>query len=213
MRRIALFPLPVVLFPGTSMPLHIFEPRYRQMVARALEYDRRFGLIYHDPERLGAFGTEPGRVGTVAEISEFQILPDGRSLILVSGVERFRIEDGIESDTSYFEALVEGFHDDTPSDEEALIRRRQSSLALFSSVVERLSEEEAGEVDTLREADPSQEVSFHIAGRIRIDPGWQQALLELPMETLRLDRLDRLLSELLVRDLPGDEGQPGTPSA
>jgi len=107
MRRLPLFPLPVVLFPGAVTPLHIFEPRYRQMVARCIEYDRRFGLLYHDPDRLGPFERTPGRVGTVAEIGEFRILPDGRSLLLATGIERFRIVDGIESDTKYHEALVE----------------------------------------------------------------------------------------------------------
>ncbi|TVP47096.1 MAG: hypothetical protein EA350_06025 [Gemmatimonadales bacterium] len=111
MRRLPLFPLPVVLFPGAVTPLHIFEPRYRQMVARCIEYDRRFGLLYHDPDRLGPFERTPGRVGTVAEIGEFRILPDGRSLLLASGIERFRIVDGIESDTKYHEALVETMTD------------------------------------------------------------------------------------------------------
>ncbi|CAN5816373.1 hypothetical protein BH23GEM11_BH23GEM11_18510 [soil metagenome] len=111
MRRLPLFPLPVVLFPGAVTPLHIFEPRYRQMVARCIEYDRRFGLLYHDPDRLGPFELTPGRVGTVAEIGEFRILPEGRSLLLATGIERFRIVDGIESDTKYYEALVEPMFD------------------------------------------------------------------------------------------------------
>ena len=65
MRRLPLFPLDVVLFPGELLPLHIFEPRYRRMVARCLETDHRFGLIYHDSDRLGPFLMEEGRVGAL----------------------------------------------------------------------------------------------------------------------------------------------------
>jgi Lon protease-like protein len=189
------------------MPLHVFEPRYRQMVARCLEYDRQFGLIYHDPERLGAFGTEPGRVGTVVEISDFQILPDGRSLMLVTGVERFRIEDGIESETLYHEGLIDTLDDREPADIEALMLRRQSSIALFASVVERLRDDVA-DADTLRELDPAEEVSFRIAERIHVDAAWTQALIELPDEVLRLDRIDRLLGEVLFRS-QAEAGEDG----
>ena len=93
-----LFPLPgVVLFPHAVLPLHIFEPRYRQMVAHCVEGNEQFGLIYHDPDRHGPFSTENGGVGCVARILKYQPLPDGRSLILCRGLDRFRIEDGIES--------------------------------------------------------------------------------------------------------------------
>ncbi|NNK64997.1 MAG: ATP-dependent protease, partial [Gemmatimonadetes bacterium] len=53
MLTLPLFPLPVVLFPGTCTPLHIFEPRYQKMVAKCLAGDRRFGLIYHDSDDQG----------------------------------------------------------------------------------------------------------------------------------------------------------------
>lgn len=247
LRRLPLFPLPVVLFPGAAMPLHIFEPRYRQMVARCLEYDRKFGLVYHDPDRMGPFGMEPDRVGTIAEIGEFQILPDGRSLLVATGGPRFRIVDGIESDTLYYEALVEPFHDEGEGVEQ-LMPRRQRTLTLFEAIVERIEEEEdqdgvegTAEVpargeDSTGDAkgstgdeegfagesrngtpdsvprpnagpDPAEEVSFQLAARIRIDPIWQQSLLEIRHESERLDRLDELLSRVLEASTGGeDEG-------
>ena len=79
MNRLALFPLDVVLFPGELIALHLFEPRYRRMVARCLEYDQRFGLIYHDSDRLGPFLIEEGRVGALGEIERHQGLKDSRS--------------------------------------------------------------------------------------------------------------------------------------
>ena len=93
LRRLPLFVLPTVLFPGALLPLHVFEPRYRQMAARCLETDKRFGVLYHDGERWGPFALREGGIGCVAEIVRFQPLPDGRSLLLTQGLERFRIVD------------------------------------------------------------------------------------------------------------------------
>ena len=197
MRRLPLFPLPVVLFPGAVTPLHIFEPRYRQLVARCLEFDRRFGLLYHDPDRMGPFQMEEDRVGTLAEIGEFRILPDGRSLLLAHGHERFRIRDGIESEELYWEGLVEPFTDEGSPDPEVLVRRRMRSVDLLVSVLERLPDLEGQEDLPAVEIDPAEETSFQIAQRIRVDPAWQHALLEIPDEARRLDRIDSLLSDAL----------------
>lgn len=197
MRRLPLFPLPVVLLPGTAMPLHIFEPRYRQMVARCLEYDRRFGLIYHDPDRMGPFLMEEGRVGTVARIGDFQILPDGRSILVAHGESRFRIVDGIESGTPYLEGLIEPFEDRATDDPEELVHLRRRSLNLLMALAVRLREEDEEEVDPLPPLDPAEEVSFRVARAIRAGPEWLQRLLEVPDERARLRRLDGVLSQAL----------------
>jgi ATP-dependent Lon protease len=192
MRRLPLFPLPLVLYPGAPLPLHIFEPRYRQMMAHCLEGDRRFGLLYHDPDRSGPFAMEAGRVGCVAEILQFQPLPDGRSNLLSRGVERFRLEDGIESDSLYFEGLVEEYPDATePDGTEG--ERGARALELFGQVLERIAEDP----QPLPPLDPGEPVSFQLAQWIRIDPPWQQALLELRGETERLERIEELLQALL----------------
>ncbi len=190
--RIPLFPLPVVLFPTAAMPLHVFEPRYRRMVARCLEFDRRFGLVYHDPDEEGPFLMEPGRVGCVAEIEEFRPLPDGRSLLLARGIERFSIEDGIESGEPYYEALASPYRDVVgPGD---LADRRQRSLELFEAVVERLPEEP----ESLPLLDPDEEISFPLARTIQVTPVWQQAFLELRHEADRLSELNRIFRAALT---------------
>ena len=122
-----MFPLPVVLLPGAPMPLHIFEPRYRAMVHDCRESDGRFGMVYHDWDLLGPFLSEEGRVGCVAEIRQHEALEDGRLLIVVEGLERIRIVDGIESENLYFEALVSPHTDTTVMQgEELALRRRES---------------------------------------------------------------------------------------
>ena len=88
-RLLPLFPLPLVLFPGVPLPLHIFEPRYREMLADCLAGDRRFGIVFaaeDDPE-----GPRRGAVGCIAVIQSSETLPDGRSNILVVGGDRFAI--------------------------------------------------------------------------------------------------------------------------
>lgn len=192
MERLPLFPLPTILFPGGVLPLHIFEPRYRDLVADCLESDRRFGLIFHDPDRSGPFLMEHGRVGCVVEIEQHRPLPDGRSLILTRGIERFQIEDGIESDALYYEGLVEPYVDEKPPSL-GLETRRRASIALFDAVLDTLS----GDESDLPRVDPEEDVSFQLASLIRLDPAWLQSILELRTEEERLERLDGLLRAIL----------------
>lgn len=197
LRRLPLFPLPVVLFPGAFMPLHIFEPRYRDMVRDALAADRRFGLIYHDWDRTGPFLSEEGRVGCVAEIREHEGLPDGRSNLVVQGLERFRIVDGIESDRAYFEALV-GPYTDLPeaptADEAAELRTaRLRSIALFLRVVDSLP----GPPTALPALAEERETSFTLAQTVAADPAWQQDFLATREERARLERLDQVFRAAL----------------
>ena len=90
---IPIFPLPnVVLFPSVFLPLHIFEPRYRQMLAAALSGDRIVGMVLLKNER--DLVEEPPPVydiGCAGLISHAEPLPDGRSNIILRGIERFRI--------------------------------------------------------------------------------------------------------------------------
>jgi Lon protease-like protein len=81
-RELPLFPLPVVLFPGVPMPLHIFEPKYRQMLEDIRATNNLFGLSYFDPSTSDREVPPVGHIGCVAEVNETQTLPDGRSNIL-----------------------------------------------------------------------------------------------------------------------------------
>ena len=190
--RLPMFPLPVVLFPTVSMPLHIFEPRYRRMVERCLGSDRRFGLVYHDADVLGPFLLEEGRVGCLAEIQDFQPLPDGRSLLVVRGVERFQIVDGIESTEPFYEALVAPYLDEE-MDRVALEHQRRRTLALFEAVVHSL----AGHVEAFPEIDVGRELSFPLVRSIEVEASWQQGFMEMRNEIRRLERLDAVFQASL----------------
>ena len=111
-RELPLFPLPVVLFPGMPMPLHIFEPRYRKMLADIRASDNLFGLSYFDPNTSGKEIPPAGHIGCVGEVTETQALPDGRSNVLAVGVVRYQAEAYVERGDSYLVVRVNFFEDD-----------------------------------------------------------------------------------------------------
>lgn len=91
---IPLFPLPnVVLFPGARVPLHVFEPRYRQMTAHALAGERRIGIVAIRPEHLSEIMGDPPlfSVGCAGLVEQATRRDDGRYDIILRGTERFRI--------------------------------------------------------------------------------------------------------------------------
>ena len=138
-----LFPLPtVVLFPNVFLPLHIFEQRYREMIADALTGDRLIGMVLLKP------GWEPnyeGRppvypIGCSGLMTHVERLSDGHYNIVLRGVERFRV---IEEDHSrtYRRAIVEPIVDEglTPDDRIAIRRQRGKLEAMLAPAAERVS--------------------------------------------------------------------------
>jgi Lon protease-like protein len=108
---LALFPLELVLFPGATLPLHIFEDRYRAMIADCLERNAPFGVVYQ--RKAGACD-----VGTSAEVVRtLREYPDGRSDILTLGHQRFRIDEW-DSELAWQRGRVEWLRDEgSPPDE------------------------------------------------------------------------------------------------
>lgn len=105
-----LFPLGVVLYPGTAMPLHIFEPRYRQMLADVRAGDSRFALIT-TAEGIAERDLPPGRVGCVAEVTDVEMLHDGRANIIIRGRERIALTEFLDTDAPYHVGDVEPLPD------------------------------------------------------------------------------------------------------
>lgn len=106
METLALFPLNTVLFPGQLLPLHIFEPRYRQMIGECIQHSRPFGVVLiRSGEEVGT-EADPRDVGTLAHIVQVERMPDGRMNILCVGNARFRIEETFH-DKPYLYGTVE----------------------------------------------------------------------------------------------------------
>ena len=99
---IPIFPLPnVVLFPGVFLPLHIFEPRYREMVADALDGDRLIGMVLLRPGWEGDYEDRPAvyPIGCAGVITHHEQMPDGRYNIVLRGLEKFKVLDEEDSKT------------------------------------------------------------------------------------------------------------------
>ncbi len=107
--ELPLFPLNVVLFPGQTLPLHIFEPRYRVMIQKCVDDNEPFGVVLAQNEEPD----QPFDVGTSARVTELKKMPDGRLNIITMGEERFRLHDWRVSEHGYLIGDVTAFPFDT----------------------------------------------------------------------------------------------------
>jgi len=181
-----LFPLPdVVLFPGSPLPLHIFELRYRQMINDVMESDKLFGVLLLDPQN-----SQAASVGSAAEITECEKMADGRMNIMTFGRKRFRVLKIIE-DKPYLQGEIEWLEDEPIKTDlgpltEEILEYIRDILRLSS----KLKETEVGVPDDLPR-DPLN-LSYWVAGTMYGVPEDQQALLELQ------DTKGRLIHEAKV---------------
>jgi ATP-dependent Lon protease len=179
--RIPLFPLNVVLFPGASLPLHIFELRYRRMVRECLESKSEFGMLLALPN--GTAGT-----GCSAEILEVtRRYRDGRSDILTIGRNVFRVVEFFAEDPLLGGAV--DYLEDLPSTLEPSLQRRLVELyeichtLIFSDYPREISPESGPNL------------SYLIADKLPLDLLWKQCILELRSESARQERLVAYLRE------------------
>ncbi len=197
-RIIPIFPLPLVQFPGAVTPLHIFEPRYRQMVKDLVAGDKTFGIIYRNDEIMLESERLPlGSIGCAVEIAVQQELPDGRSNILCVGVSRFHLVGYIEGEP-YIQAQIEFFDDDIAFDD--LSNEVQQAKSLFvrlSAIIRKLRGEKDADDEAMPDLpDDPQALSFILAAYLDIDVSDKQDLLEMTDTSLRLREVIRLLEEL-----------------
>jgi Lon protease-like protein len=195
LRRIPLFPLPLVLFPGAPLPLHVFEPRYRRLLADCVAGDGRFGIVFR-PEGVPERELPPGHVGCVARVESSEALPDGRSNILVVGERRFAIERMIVGEAEYHEAMVSDF-DDEESVGASLAPRAERVRDLFRRVgraARTLADERESLPDLPDEPGP---LSFAVASLIDLAAPRRQRLLASRSPAWRLRELEQILGEAL----------------
>jgi uncharacterized protein len=202
-----LFPLPtVVLFPNVFLPLHIFEPRYRQMVADALNGDRMIGIVLLKPGYEAEYEGQPGvyDVGCSGLITHVERLPDGRFNIVLRGLEKFRLLAEEDSGQGYRRGLVSPLGD--PLDDEtrgALQHERRRLEALLRPSLDRLGGE-----SPLPQAMPDDDLVNALAQYLEFEPIEKQALLEREGPLARC----RAMIELLEMKALVDQIQSG-PSA
>ncbi len=195
-RRIPLFPLPgVVLLPGTILPLHIFEPRYRAMVADALEGNRMIGMAMLKPGWESAEASPAvHEVGGAGEIIESEQLEDGRYNILLEGRFRYRILKEELPAAPYRTASVEEIASIPFGNPEEETRVSRMALDLFEKVREQL------DLPPVPDGilSPERLVS-EMALRLRYAPDELQALLEIDSLSTRFGTLVGRMVEWLRR--------------
>jgi Lon protease-like protein len=202
-----LFPLPnVVLFPNVFLPLHIFEPRYREMVADTLKQDRMIGMVLLRPGWQGDYEGRPPvyPVGCSGVITHAEKLDDGRYNIVLRGVERFRI---VEEDDrlSYRRAHVEALPDQTCRAEDRVVLRTQRAKldALLAPGIERSLTDIAGE-GRIPSGMPDEDLVNALAQYLDLEPLEKQALLEHRSLRSRAESLVELLEmKILMAKTPG----------
>ena len=215
--ELPLFPLSVVLFPGLPLPLHIFEPRYRQMLTDIQLGNSLFGLSYFDPTTSEGECPATGTVGCVAKLSDVQMLPDGRSNILVHGVIRYRIEAYVERGDPYFVVRVSYFEDED-EDQQQLKTISQTVAEEFGRIAKavRTINNERTALPDIAGTEPER-LSYIVALAMDVDAEIKQGLLELPSTTERLRQLHNILDDALpgyeerarVHDLAKGNGHSG----
>lgn len=193
--ELPLFPLNLVLFPGTELPLHIFEPRYRLMISECYERGLPFGVVLVRPESE-PLHEEPYPIGTMAEIEVLDRMEDGRLNLIARGLQRFRILSQ-HREKPYLSGIVEVYRDATEMGA-ALNQPLQRASLLFRSYLEALLEVAGrGELEfTL--PDDAEELSHFIAHLIDVQDEQKQHMLEL---TSTRQRLEEEIS-ILRREVP-----------
>ncbi|MBV8155781.1 MAG: LON peptidase substrate-binding domain-containing protein [Candidatus Eremiobacteraeota bacterium] len=197
-RRLRLFPLNAVLFPGAVLNLHVFEARYKQMINECLAAGEGFGVaLIAEGAEAGDPNVTPHDVGSIAEIVEVQPLPFDRYYISTVGRQRFRICE-IVSREPYLTVEADVIEDDTAGDDETS-RLGERVRALFLEYVQ-LAIEFSGSDATVELPDDPAATSFLIGDSLQIADAVKQRLLELGSTKKRLlaeeDFLQRLLPEL-----------------
>jgi Lon protease-like protein len=183
-----------VLFPGVPLPLHIFEPRYQQMLSDIRARDSLFGLPYFDATESEGVAPAIGHIGCVAEVTEVQPLPEGRSNILTVGLIRYRLESYVERGDPYLVGRVSYFEDEE-EDGRFLELRADEVSKLFIRIAHavRIINDERASLPELPPTEPER-LSFLVAAAMELDTEVKLELLELRHTSERLKRLRDLLT-------------------
>jgi len=190
--QLPLFPLKTVLFPGALLPLHIFEPRYQQLLTDVSAGDHRFGLL---PPGSDSALPASGTIGCMAVVRAVQPLPEGRANIVVSGERRFRFLKPVPAPTPYFQGRIEWVDDlpDVQVPTETDLQRLRALGEQYARALNALGDQAL----EIRLPDRAAELSFEIAALLEWDFDARQRFLEIRSATERVERLLHALPALV----------------
>jgi ATP-dependent Lon protease len=187
--RIPLFPLTVVLLPGMTLPLHIFEPRYKRMMRTVLDDEIPFGVVLSRENGIATVGC----TAVVRRVA--RTYPDGRMDIITIGESAYRVR-AVHKDKEYLEATVDLMADDFEPGSGAAA---SELLTLFTDCHLLLHGSPPGDIDVNDRSDGL--LAYRIASELPLQLDTLQELLEMRVESERrlklIARLDQLLPQLL----------------
>jgi Lon protease-like protein len=190
--RIPLFPLQTVLFPGATLPLHIFEPRYREMVGRCLEHEETFGIcLIQEGDEVGAHAI-PHRVGTEAGIVAAQRYRDGRYDIVVEGRRRFEVMT-LDRARPYLRADVRVLEEPDGEQDPDLA---EAVAKMFEGVLESIEFSGPAVIDETWKDMDARSLSYKVASVLPVGEDAKQEILEIPDTASRLRRVAEALMAL-----------------
>lgn len=194
-KHLPLFPLPLVLLPNELLPLHIFEPRYRQMLKDIALDKNIFGLTFFDPQETFIEKPLTGTIGCAAEVREVQTTADGRSNIITIGVARYRLIDYVSAGEPYLVGDVE-FFEDEEQDENILNPIADEVFILFRRVA-KAAHKLSGERGTFPDVQQTdaESLSFLVTAAFNLEPDLKYKLLETRSTVERLERLREILNQ------------------
>lgn len=195
---IPLFPLPtVVLFPGADCPLHIFEPRYRQLTRAALDGAKTIGMVTVRPDHAGDMAGDPAvfPIGCMGRIVESEELADGRFNIVLHGTERFRIvEEPPRPGSRLFRQARVSALAEPDSDAAEILRLRDGISAAFDRLVQAVAPERSAEIGPRLVADVDDATFLSVLVQVlNLPPVERQSLLETNGVAARLRALEAML--------------------
>jgi len=178
---VPIFPLELVLFPGVPLPLHIFEPRYKEMIAECLEQKQPFGVV-----RAAAEGVAD--IGCTAEILQVaKKYDDGRMDILTRGVDRFEVLE-VNEERSFLQAEITLIQDEPSRPARQMV---EQAVRLHAEIAKL-----AG-TDVTGPEEGASNLSFLLAGSLPLDLDFKQTLLVTLSEAKRLEAVVGYLEAVL----------------
>jgi Lon protease-like protein len=213
---VPIFPLStVVLFPGADCPLHVFEPRYRQMTRAATAGDGLIGMVTVRPDHTGEMAGDPPvfPVGCMGRIVRCEELPDGRFNVVLHGTTRFRIADepARAPDQLYRSAVVDAL-EEVEEAPDAVAAHRARIAEAFGRLVERVAPERADELGPHRIVDVDDATFLAVLVQMLNLPSVErQSLLEANGVGARLGALESILRFQLAQLGMAGGGRGGRP--
>ncbi|MDQ6786541.1 MAG: LON peptidase substrate-binding domain-containing protein [Acidobacteriota bacterium] len=198
-KHLPMFPLPLVLLPNEFLPLHIFEPRYRQMLKDVAMNKNMFGVSFFNPTDSFIEKPAAGTIGCVAEIRDVQTAPDGRSNILTVGIIRYRLIDYVEAGEPYLVGDVE-FFEDFQEDETVLQPLSDEVHALFQRIARAAHKLSGarGALPDIPQTEP-QALSFLITAAFNLEPDIKYRMLETRSTIERLTKMREILRQAVSK--------------